>query len=140
MNVWFNQHRIIGMIDNESWFSAVHFFNVLFFCIVDFYFFGISPFGIIGGETSRLFEGSIGKFFSVCFYNNMRSRYSFCMKPPVISYGKLKGQFFVLIVIFSYIDMKSVTGEIVKRFAGDFLFFWRWSVFAEYSRRQLVPL
>ena len=49
----------------------------------------------------------------------MRSRGTFCMEPPVISGGKFKGQFFVLIIIFSDIDIITIRRKIVERFWCD---------------------
>ena len=43
------------------------------------------------------------------------------MKPPVIAGGKLKGQFVILKIIFSHIDVETVAGKIVEGLAGDFL-------------------
>ena len=45
------------------------------------------------------------------------------MEPPVVSIGQPEGHFFILIIIFPNIDMKSVRGKVVKGAAGDFWFF-----------------
>ena len=47
------------------------------------------------------------------------------VKPPVAAVGKLEVEFFVLVVVFSDIDMESVTGKVVERAACDLYLFWR---------------
>ena len=39
-----------------------------------------------------------------------------CMEPPVISGCELEGQLIILEIVFSNIDIKTVTGYIVERF------------------------
>ena len=56
----------------------------------------------------------------------MGARHFFCMEPPVIACGKLKGQLIILEVVFSNVDIKTVTGYIVERFGfslGFLVFF-----------------
>ncbi len=43
------------------------------------------------------------------------------MEPPVISAGKFKGQLVILIIIFPYINGKSIAAQIMEGFAGDLL-------------------
>ena len=42
----------------------------------------------------------------------------FGMEPPVAAICGFEGEFIVLNIIFAYIDIKSVAGEIVERFGG----------------------
>ena len=93
--------------------------------IVDFHFGSRASAGVVGSQSSCFFKRSVRQFFVVAFDNNMGARHFLCVEPPVIAGGELKGQLFVLVVIFSYINMIAVTGNIVKRlgfFQGFFLF------------------
>ena len=45
------------------------------------------------------------------------------MEPPVISGGEFEGQFIVLEIIFSYINMEAVTAQVMEGLAGDLRFF-----------------
>ena len=49
----------------------------------------------------------------------MGARESFGVEPPIISGGKFEGQFFILKIVFSYIEVKAIFGDIVEGFAGD---------------------
>ena len=45
------------------------------------------------------------------------------VKPPVAAVGKLEVEFFILVVVFSDIDMESVAGKVVERAACDLYLF-----------------
>ena len=76
--------------------------------IINFNFILSFVLGIKGGESCRFFKGTIREFLPLCLDDDVRAGGSFCMEPPVISGGKFKGQFIVLIIVFTNIDMKSV--------------------------------
>ena len=48
---------------------------------------------------------------------------TFGVEPPVIACGKFKGQLFVLNIILTDVYMKAVRGNVMQRFACDFLLF-----------------
>ena len=111
------------MVDNETGFTAARFFDISFFCVVDFHFVLSFCFGIISGQFCRFFKGAVGEFFTAGFYNDVRSGDAFGVEPPVVAGSKFKGQFFVLVIVLPYINMVAVTADIVERAAGDFCFF-----------------
>ena len=53
----------------------------------------------------------------------MRAGHLFGVEPPVVAGGEFKGQFIILIIIFSHINVKSITADIVIGSAGNFLLF-----------------
>ena len=54
----------------------------------------------------------------------------FGMHPDIISLCELKGQFFILVVVFSYINIVAITGNIMEGF-GFHLHFGTFFVFAD---------
>ena len=44
------------------------------------------------------------------------------MEPPVVAFRELKGQFIVLQVVFTYIDVESIRRYIVEGLGCDFCF------------------
>ena len=54
-------------------------------------------------------EGAVRKLFSFGFHNDMGTRNSFCVEPPVISSRDLEGQLLILVVVFADVDMESLS-------------------------------
>ena len=111
------------MIDNETGFAAVGFFNIFLFCVINFRFILSSCFGIICSEFCRFFKSPVRQCVTAGFYNDVRTGKAFCMEPPVIAGGKAESQFVVLKVIFSNVNVVSVAAEVMEGTAGDFCFF-----------------
>ena len=87
---------------------------MLFLDIINFHLGGSAAFGVIGSQTSGFFKRAVRQFSVRGFYDHMGACHFFCVEPPVISGCLLKGQLIVLEVVFSYKDIKAVTGNIVE--------------------------
>ena len=95
---------------------------MLFLYIVDLDLFAPAHTGIVGRQPPGLLKRPVREFFSVCLYDDMGPRRLLCVEPPVVSGGKVKGQLIVLEIVFSYIYMISVAGNIVEWSVLHFLF------------------
>ena len=104
-----NDQIVICVVYNKSGFASVWFLYMLFFYIVNFYFFTSPLAGIVGGKPSGFLKGSIRKFCSAGFYNYMGTGRFFCVEPPVVSRCKMKSELLILKIIFSNIDVKSIS-------------------------------
>ena len=111
------------MVYDEAGFAAVCFFYVFLFRIINFCFILSSSFGIIGGKLCGFFKSPVRECIAACFHDNMGTGDSFGVEPPVVAGGKAESQIIVLEIIFTYINMVSVTADIMERTAGDFHFF-----------------
>lgn len=111
------------MVDDESWGRSGHLFDILFLNIVDFHFFIVPAFGVVGGQSSCLLEYPVWKFFSFAFYNDVGAWDALGVEPSVVSSGQLEGQLFVLVIILSHINMEAVGGQVVEGFAYYLLLF-----------------
>ena len=71
-----------------------------------------------------LLRSSIRQFSSIGSDDDVRTRSLLCMEPPVIPNCKMESELVILQIIFTDIDMETVTGDIVERFIiyFDFLF------------------
>ena len=107
------------MVHNKSRRGSRNFLQVLSLNIIDFHFLISTSLGVVGGQRPGFLEDAVREFLSLSLYNDMGSRDSLCVEPPVAAVGELEVQFLVLIVVLSDIDMESVAGEIVERTAGD---------------------
>ena len=72
-----------------------------------------------GCESTGLFKDAVRKFFSLRANDNVRTRDSLCMEPPVIAVCDLEGDFLVLIVVLADVDVKAVGRAVVIRTARD---------------------
>ena len=113
------------MVDDKAGFGTRYFFYVFSFNVIDFYFFLTFAFGVVGSQASGFLEGLVGEFFSFGFDNDVGAGESFGMEPPVAAVCELEGDFFVLEVVFSHVDIETVSGAVVEGFAFIFDFFLR---------------
>ena len=90
--------------------------------IINLYFFTSALAGIVCRKPSGFFKCGIRKLGSAGFYNYMGTGSFFRVESPVISGSKMEGKLFILQIIFSYINMKAVAGNIMKRFASGLPF------------------
>ena len=110
------------MVDHESRSSSCNPFDVFSLNIVDLHLVIIPALGIVSCQGSRLLKKPIRKALLVLRFNDhMGAGDSLSVEPPVISRGYLKGEFIVLVIIFSYIDVITIRGQIVEGAAGYIL-------------------
>lgn len=110
-------HRIIGIIDDKSGCRSVWFFHIFALQIINFKLFGVAPFGVVACKPRRLLKGTVRQLFAAGLYNDMGAGNALGMKPPVPAVGDLEGQFLVLQIVFSDINVKAVAAEIVEGLA-----------------------
>ena len=123
-------HRKVGMIDHESRRCAGYLFDAFLLDIVDFHLFAVAPLGIVGGQRARLLKGPIRDFgFAVVFQDYMGTGDSLGVKPPVVSAGEPEGQILVLVIIFAYIDVITVRGNVMEGLTCNLGPFVAWSAF-----------
>ena len=89
---------------------------MLFLDIIDLYLGSRVSFGVPGGQAACFFEGTVRKFTVFGADDHVGTCHLLCMEPPVISGCELEGQLIILEIVFSNIDIKTVTGYIVERF------------------------
>ena len=111
-----NGQRIIGIVYNKAGRAAVRLFYVLFLEIVNLNLVVVPAFGIITGEFSGFLKDAVRQFVVAGFYDDVGAGHSFGVKPPVISGCELESQLIILEIVFSHIDIKTVTGYVVERF------------------------
>ena len=102
------------MVDDESRLSTVWLLYMFALNIIDFHLVASTVLRIVGGESAGFLKDPVGKFFALRLYNDVGTGSPFGVEPPVASVSKVEGQFFVLEVVFPYIDMIAVTGQIVE--------------------------
>ena len=122
-DIRFDHHGIIGVVDDKAGGSARNLLYVLALDVVDFNFFTVPVFGIVGSQPGRFFKSAVGQFVTSGFYDDMGAGDAFGMEPPVAAGSKFKGQFFVLEIIFSHIHMVAIGRKVMQRRTGQFLFF-----------------
>ena len=88
---------------------------MFFLDVINLYLGSRVSFGIPGCQATCFFEGTVRKLAVFGADDHMGAGHFFCMEPPVISGCELKGQFIILEIVFSDIDIKTITGYIVKR-------------------------
>ena len=116
--------RVIGMVNHESRCGSGYLFNVLFLDIVDFHLVIVTAFGIVGGQGTGFFKEAVGKVgAALSFYDDMGSGNAFCVEPPVVSCGQLEGEFLILVVVLSHVNVEAVRRNVVEGLAGDFRLF-----------------
>ena len=96
---------------------------MFFLNVVDLYFVSTTILRIVSGQTTCFFKGTVRKFIPAAFDDNVRSRSTLCMEPPVIAIGKRKSKFFILQVVLSNVHIITITGNVMHWFAGKFNFF-----------------
>ncbi len=106
-----NGQRIIGIVYKQSRARCRSAFYVLFREIINLNLVVVPAFGIVTGKFSGFLEHAIRQFFIVGFYDDVGTRHSFCMEPPVISGCELEREFIVLEVIFANINIIAVGGD-----------------------------
>ena len=89
---------------------------MLFLDIIDLYLGSRVSFGVPGCQAACFFEGTVRKFTVFGADDHMGTSHLLCMEPPVISGCKLESQLIILEIVFSHIDIKTVTGYVVERF------------------------
>ena len=87
---------------------------MLFLDIINFHLGGSAAFGVNRQPDVRLLQTCGQAVLRQGFLRSHGSLPFFCVEPPVISGCLLKGQLIVLEVVFSYKDIKAVTGNIVE--------------------------
>lgn len=112
-----NGQGIIGIVYNKAGRAAVRLFYVLFLEIVNLNLVVVPAFGIIAGESSCLLKDTVRQFVAAGFYDNVGAGHSLGVKPPVVAGGEFKRQFLVLVIVLPDIDVISVGGTVVERFA-----------------------
>ena len=55
-----------------------------------------------------------GRVPSFGFYYDVGTGHFFGVEPPVVSCGELEGKLVVLVVVFAYIDIVAIAGNIVE--------------------------
>lgn len=98
-------------------------FQILSLDIIDFHFLVPPSLGVIGSQRSGFLKNAVRQLLSLGLYDHMGAGDSLRVKPPVAAVGKLEVEFFILVVVFSDIDMESVAGKVVERAACDLTFF-----------------
>ena len=112
-----NGQRIIGIVYNKAGRAAVRLFYVLFLEIVNLNLVVVPAFGIITGEFSGFLKDAVRQFVVAGFYDDVGAGHSFGVKPPVVDGGIFNRQFLVLVFVLPDIDVISVGGTVVERFA-----------------------
>ena len=59
LDIRYSHQRIVCIVNDKARFGAVGFFDMFFLNIVDFHFRGGAAFGVIGGQTPRLFKDAV---------------------------------------------------------------------------------
>ena len=95
-NIGIDHKGIVGIVYHKAGFGAVWLFDMFFFYIVDLHLSLSPPFGVVGGEPCGFLEGGVGKLCALRADDHMGAGLSFGVKPPVVSDGKFKGQFWKL--------------------------------------------
>ena len=103
------------MVNYKTWLCSSWLFYKLAFNVVNFSLWCSLCLGIVNSKTSSLFIGAVWHFSAICLNNDVRSWCFFGMHPDIISLCELKGQFFILVVVFSNIDIKAIRRKIVIR-------------------------
>ena len=99
---------------------------MFFLDIVDLHFVCSTVFRVVSGQTTCFFKGTVRKFIPAAFDDNVRSRSTFCMEPPVIAIRlKEKVSSSFLQVVLSNVHIITITGNVMHWFAGQFNFFLR---------------
>ena len=89
---------------------------MFFLDVINLYLGSRVSLGIPGCQASCLFKGAVRKFSVFGTDNHMGTGHFFRMEPPVISGCELESQLIILEIVFSHIDIKTVTGYVVERF------------------------
>ena len=118
-----DHQRVVRIIDHEARLGTGRLFDLFFLDIVDLHLFLLPALRIVGSKPAGLFKSPVRQFLPFGLYHYMGAGNTFGMEPPVISVGEFEGQFIVLEIIFSHINMKSVAAQIMEGLAGDLCFF-----------------
>lgn len=113
------------MIDDESRSGAVHFFHMFLFDIINLDLIIAAILGVVGRKLPSFFKYSVRHLTVLRFDDDVGTRCSFGVEPPVASIGKMESQFFILEIVLSYINVIAVAGQIVERLALKLYFFLR---------------
>ncbi len=97
---------------------------MFFLDIVDLHLLLVAAFGVVGSQPGGFFKGTVWQLLGVLhLYHHMGAWDLLGVEPPVISVGKLEGELVILVIVLAHIDVESVTADIMKGLAGDFLLF-----------------
>ena len=107
----YSHQGVVRVIHNETGSSAGNFFQILSLDIIDFHLLVSPSLGVIGSQRSGFLKDAVRQLLSLGLYDHMGAGDSLRVKPPVAAVGKLEVEFFVLVVVFSDIDMESVAGR-----------------------------
>lgn len=110
------------MVNDKSRSASGRLFHMFSLDIINFYLFIGASLRIPGSQGTGFFKYPVRKLLSFRADNNMGAGNSFGVEPPVIAVGNFKCDFLILVVVFSNIDIKSVSRAVVIGAAGDFGF------------------
>lgn len=119
----YSNQGVVRVIHNETGSSAGNFFQILSLDIIDFHLLVSPSLGVIGSQRSGFLKDAVRQLLSLGLYDYVGARNPLRVEPPVAAVGKLEVEFFVLVVVFSDIDMESVAGKVVERAACDLYLF-----------------
>ena len=105
---------------HEPWLCGRGLFQILPLGILHFYLAAIGGGRIVCRQGSGFLKGPVGNFRALAAEQYMASGDVLRVKPPVGSSRLMEGQFLILIIVFSNVDIKSVTADIVQ--GGGFFF------------------
>lgn len=109
------------MVNHESRRGSGCLFDVLFLDVVDFHLVVVTSFGIVGGQGAGFFKETVGKVgAALCLYDDMGAGDAFGVEPPVVACCQLEGEFLILVVVLSNVNVEAVGGNVVEGLAGDF--------------------
>ena len=92
---------------------TVRFFDMFFLYIINLNFIAATALGIVCGKSSGFFKSTIRKFIPIRFDDDMGTRSTFCVEPPVTAICEREGQFIVLQIVFADVDVITIGRDIV---------------------------
>ena len=104
-----NNERVVCIINHKPGFCSIWFLDMLLFDVVNLDFITAAVLGVISSQPSGLFKSTVRKFITIRLDNNMGTWSTFCVKPPVTAICKRESQFIVLDIIFTNVNVISVT-------------------------------
>ena len=95
------------------------------FNIINFNLIIATVLGVVGGKFTGFFKYPVRHLAVLRFDDDVGTRCSFGVEPPVSTIGKMESQFFILEIVLSYINVIAVAGQIVEWLALKLYFFLR---------------
>ena len=102
------------MVDDKTGSSSGGFFDMLALDIIDLYLLIAPTLGVPGSQSAGFLKYPVRQLFSLCLYYHVGPGDALGVEPPVSAAGDFEGDLLVLVVVFSYIDMKAIGGKIVE--------------------------